>query len=290
LGLRLVGALRDFWYYSGHIAEGGRWAERACEGAGDAPPALRAKALNAAGQLAFTRGDHAQGELLHREALALSREAGDSINHAWALVLLGWHLSACPDRYVEGVRLCEEGLALFRTLSDMPGIARALNALGELARLGGDYERARGLYEECLAISRETGDRQREAVVLGCLGYVAQDQGDWGLAEARIVEALGLLRELNFKYGAATFLLAMAGPIGAKGDAERAAQILGAGEALLEAIGVGLQPADKLEVDRYRVAVREQLDDATFEAARAAGRAMSVEKAVAYALGEDAEW
>jgi tetratricopeptide (TPR) repeat protein len=289
LGLRLVGALRDFWYYGGHIAEGGRWAERACESYEDAPPALRAKALNAAGQLAFARGDHEHGLLVHREALTLSREVGDRVSQAWALALLGWHLSACPDRYGEGIKSCEEGLALFRIMDDKPGIARALNALGELARLDGDYERARELYEECLAISRETGDRQREALMLGCLGYVAQHQGDYGRAEALIVEALALLRELNFRYGAATFLLAMAGPIGAKGDTERAAHILGAGEAFLEAIGVGLQPADKLEVDRYRAAVRERLDEVAFEAARAAGRAMSLEEAVAYALGEDAK-
>jgi predicted ATPase/DNA-binding CsgD family transcriptional regulator len=290
LGLRLVGALRDFWYYGGHIAEGGRWAERALESAGNVSPALRAKALNAAGQLAFARGDHEHGKLVHREALALSREVGDRINHAWALVLLGWHLSAYPDRYGEGIALCEEGLALFRELDHKPGIAWALNALGELARLDGDYERAKQVYEECLAISREMGDRQREALMLGCLGYVAQYQGDYGRAEALMMDSLALLRELHLRYGiVATFSLALAGPVGARGDAERAARLLGAGEALLEALGVGLQPADKLEVDRYQAAVREQLDEATFEAAWAAGRAMSLEEAVAYALGEDAK-
>jgi non-specific serine/threonine protein kinase len=289
LGLRLVGALRDFWYYGGHIAEGGRWAERALESTEDTPPALRAKALNAAGQLAFARGDHEQGRLVHREALVLSREAGDRINHAWALALLGWHLSAYPGRYGEGIGLCEEGLALFRVLDHKPGIARALNALGELARLDGDYERAKQVYEDCLAISRETGDRQREALMLGCLGYVAQHQGDYGRAEALIIKALTLLRELHLRYGIAAFSLALAGPVGAQGQAVRAARLLGAGEALLEAMGVGLQPADKLEVDRYQAAVREQLDEATFEAARAAGRAMSLEEAVAYVLGEDAK-
>ena len=77
--------------------------------------------------------------------------------------------------------------------------------------------------------------------------------------------------------------------VAVKGDVVRAAQLLGAGEALPEAMGVGPQPADQFAVDRYVAAVREQLDEATFEAARAAGRAMSLEEAVAYALGEDAE-
>ncbi|NIO72250.1 MAG: hypothetical protein GTN71_25300, partial [Anaerolineae bacterium] len=47
--------------------------------------------------------------------------------------------------------------------------------------------------------------------------------------------------------------------------------------------------ADQSAVDRYVAALREQLDEATFEAARAEGRAMSLEEAVAYALDEDAK-
>jgi non-specific serine/threonine protein kinase len=289
LGLRLVGALHNFWFYSGHFAEGWRWSERACESAGDAPPALRAKALNAAGMLAGCRGDLERADLLHREALALSREVGDRINHAWALAFLAAELWCYPDRYDESIALCEEGLALFRELDHRPGIARALNILGDLARLVGDYERAQELYEECLAIAREIGDRQREAYMHGCLGYVAQHQGDYERAEALTMEALAQLRELHLTYGIAPHLLALAGPVGAKGQAERAARLLGAGEALFEAMEVEPQAGDQLAADRYVTALREQLDEATFEAARAEGRAMSLEEAVAYALGEDAK-
>ncbi|NIO72251.1 MAG: tetratricopeptide repeat protein, partial [Anaerolineae bacterium] len=228
LGLRLVGALRDFWFYSGHFAEGWRWAERACESAEDAPPALRAKALNAAGLLADARGDKERSNLLLREALALSREAGDRINHAWALAFLAMDLMDYPDRYDEGIALCEEGLALFREVDHKPGIARTLNILGELARLVGDYERAQEVYEECLAIAREIGDRHREALILGCLGTVAQHQGDYERAEALTLEALAPLRELHLRYGIAPALLVLVGPVGAKGQAERAARLLGA--------------------------------------------------------------
>ena len=37
LGLRLVGALRDFWFFDGHSAEGLRWTEHTLENAQDAP-------------------------------------------------------------------------------------------------------------------------------------------------------------------------------------------------------------------------------------------------------------
>jgi tetratricopeptide (TPR) repeat protein len=287
LGLRLVGALREFWYGGGHIAEGLRWTERALESAEDAPRALRASALNAAGLLAFAQGNHERGTLLHREALALSREVGDRVNRAWALVFLGSHLTGFPDACEEGIALCEEGLALFRELDVKPGIARALNVLGELARLDGDYERAAKVYEECIAVSRETGDRHREAIMLGNLGYIAFHQGDHERAEVLALEALNLLREPKLEYPIAIVVAMLGGPVAAKGDAERAGRLLGASEALLETMGVGLQPADQFEIDRYVAAVREQLDEVAFEAAWAAGRAMSLEEALAYALGED---
>jgi non-specific serine/threonine protein kinase len=290
LGLRLVGALRDFWFYGGHFSEGWRWAECACESYEEAPPALRAKALNVAGLLADARGDGERAELLLREALALSREAGDRINQAWALVFLSGDLMGYPDRYDEGITLCEAGLALFRESDHKPGVARALNHLGELARLIGDYGHAQEMYEECLAIAREIGDRQREAYMLGCLGVVADHQGDYDRSEALTMEALAQLRELHLRFGIASALQGLAGPVGAKGQAERAAQLIGAGEALYEAMGVRPQSSDQSEIDRIVAAVREQLDEAAFEAARAAGRAMSLEEAVAYALGEDGEW
>jgi predicted ATPase/DNA-binding CsgD family transcriptional regulator len=289
LALRLVGALRDFWYYAGHIAEGLRWTERALESAGDESAASRARALNVAGWLAFAQGDYEQGKIWNREALALSRELGDAANSAWALVSLGRHSTGSPAEYEKGIALCEEALALFRELDDKRGVAEAINTLGELTRLAGDYERARRAYEECLATSREIGDKRYEGAALHNLGHIAQRQGDYQRAEALMKEAVAIMGELEAKYFIAFGLAAMAGPVGAKGQPERAARLLGASEALLEAMGVDFQPADRFAVDRYRVAVRRQLDDATFEAAWAEGRAMSLEQAVAYALGEDAK-
>jgi len=288
LGLRLAGALRDFWYGEGHSTEGLRWTERALEGAGDAPPALRAKAQNSAGRLAFARGDHEQGKIWNREALALYRELGDRAGAGWALTFLSAHSLGYSEEYREGLTLCEEGLALLREADDRPGMAMALNTLGELARSDGDYERAGEAYEECLAICRGTGNKQREALMLGNLSYAALHQGDYERAEALVREGLALLWELESKYFVNFGLEVSAGPAAAKGQPERAARLLGAAEALREAMGLGLQPADQFEIDRYEAAAREQLDEATFEAAWAEGRAMTLEEAVAYALGEDA--
>jgi non-specific serine/threonine protein kinase len=290
LGSRLAGALRDFWYYEGHIGEGLRWMGRALESARETPPAIRAKVLNVAGWLSSAQGDFEQGKVWNGEALALYRDLGDRANSAWALVFLSANSMGFPDEYQEGLTLAEEGLALFREVGDKPGMTMALNLLGEHMRLDGDYEGAGRAYEECLAISQEIGDRQREAIMLFDLGYVAQHQGNYERAETLTREYLTLLREeLGSKYFIAIGLAGLAGPVSARGEPERAARLLGASEALFETIGVGLQAGDQFEVEGYEAAVREQLDQAVFEAAWAEGRAMSLEEAVAYALGEEAK-
>jgi non-specific serine/threonine protein kinase len=282
-GLRLVCALRDFWYFYGYIAEGLKWTERTLEKAGDVPSTLRAGALNAAGMLAYY-GDHERGKISNREALALSRELGDKGNQAWALVWLGAHSAGHPEEYQAGTALCEEGLTLFRELNDKLGMAWALNMLGELARLGGDYERAGMAYEESLAISRQIGAKLRGSLTHDMLAFVAQHQGDYDRAEAIFLEGLALAQELGSKHQSAYSLALLAGPVGAKGQPKRAARLLGASEAIFEAWGVGPVAADKPELDRYLAAARAQLDEAAFKAAWAEGRAMSLEEAVAYAL------
>jgi non-specific serine/threonine protein kinase len=286
-GLRLAGMLCEFWSVEGHIAEGMRWMERALESAKDASPDLRVEALNKAGLLAIIYGASREGRAWGSEALALSRQLGDRANSAWALFYLGAHSLANPEEYVAGIALCEEGLTLFRELDEPLGMARTLNILGELARLAGDYERARIAYEECIAIFGRTGDKLRETIVTGNLSYVVQHQGDHRRAEALCKEGIARLQELEIRYPSAFFLAALAGPVAAQGDAVRATRLLGAAEAIREAMGVGQLASDQLEVDAYVSAARAQLSRATFEAAWAAGRAMSLEEAVAYALGQD---
>jgi hypothetical protein len=52
-------------------------------------------------------------------------------------------------------------------------------------------------------------------------------------------------------------------------------------------LGVALWPANRIAHDQNVAIARTQLDEATFAAAWAEGRAMTLEQAVAYALGGD---
>jgi hypothetical protein len=116
---------------------------------------------------------------------------------------------------------------------------------------------------------------------------VAQHQGDYERAEAHILDALALFLELENTRYIPQVLAMLAGPVSAQGNPQKAALLLGASGALLEKMGLVLQPGDSFEIERSERAIREQLDDATFEAAWAEGQAMAFEEAIAYALGKD---
>jgi hypothetical protein len=80
----------------------------------------------------------------------------------------------------------------------------------------------------------------------------------------------------------------MAGVDRGRRQPERAARLFGAAEALHEAIGKPLPPFLRADYDRDVAAVHAQLDDATFDAAWAAGQALSLEQAIAEALAGSA--
>ena len=71
------------------------------------------------------------------------------------------------------------------------------------------------------------------------------------------------------------------------GEAEQAARLFGAAEALREAVGYQHMPEEDALREPYLAAASSQLDEATWEAALAEGRAMELEEAVEYALSED---
>jgi predicted ATPase/DNA-binding CsgD family transcriptional regulator len=289
LGLRLASALTHFWFFTGHGMEGEKWFRRALEIAGNAASEVRADALNGLSMLLGHRGALEESKVWAREALRLYTEAGDRVGRARSLMWLSHAMTGSPHEREEAVARCEEGLAVFREVDDRPYVAMALNILGEILRMDGDFEGAKEAYEECLALSREMGNKRREGMMLVNLGYVAQHQGDYGLTEAYFKEAIILFRELGLKYFVVLSIADHAGPALAKRQPERAVRLLGASEALCEAMGVVQQPADQGEIDRYVAAAREQLDEVTFEAAWVDGRTMTLEEAVAYALCENAE-
>src|SRR5262249_49698741 len=87
-GLHLAVSLSRFWASRGHYREGRERIEELLGKGVNAPPLLRAKALNGMAFIAFTQEDPAAIDRLCAESLRISREIGDVYNSAFALSLL----------------------------------------------------------------------------------------------------------------------------------------------------------------------------------------------------------
>jgi hypothetical protein len=68
-------------------------------------------------------------------------------------------------------------------------------------------------------------------------------------------------------------------------DALRAARLFGAAQVLREAIGVTLPPAERRDHNAALAVVRATLNPLSFQAAWNEGQIMTLDEAVAYALG-----
>ncbi len=284
--LRLAGALGQFWNRRAHASEGRAWLERALLRGGGVAADVRAKALGYAGAMARLQGDYARAAVLGQESLDLFSKSEDKRGIAMALMQLGAVADYRGDP-AEAKRLFGESLTQFREVGDKWGVSTSLNNLGEAARAAGDYDAARSLYEESLTIAQEAGHRGGVAIGLGNLGAVSLHQGNH-METARLMrEALVLYKRLGDKRNIVAVLGGgLGGAAVAEGKPERAARLLGAAEALGEAIGALSSSADRALHERQVGFVRDALSKDAFASAWAEGRAMTVEEAIEYALAE----
>ena len=325
-GLRLAGTLFEFWDIRGYTNEGHKWIGGALSKGSKASASVRAKALIGIGQLEQLRWeidkakasfeeslalcqevgdkrgiadsifyiglivkdqrDYERAEDLYKESLALQRELGNKEGIARSLLHLGAIVMETQSNYQRAAELYRESLALYRELGDKRNIARSLRFLGHTELMQGNYERAEALYEEVLALAREGRFKNSIAFALLYLGQVAGYQGDYSRATALLKESLVLIRELGVRWAIDWPIESLAGVAGEQGQLERAARLYGAVEALREAINVPAPIFFRFEHDPNVAAVRAGLGEDTFEAARAEGRAMTMEEAIEFALSQ----
>jgi non-specific serine/threonine protein kinase len=323
--LRLATPLHVFWFIHGHLGEGRRWLDAALAHATNAPPALRAKALFAASELAGEQGDVALGLALAERSVALYRGLGDTAGLPFALFALGWKVAARGD-LDRAEAVLGECLDLSRRTGNHLGEAHALTALAQLAVVRGELARAVALSEQALVVCRELGSTWGRIVVLHNLGVYLWERGEHGQARACLEECVALRERLRDPWGGAISLLVLGGLALERGDADGAARLLrqslarhrilgNTGRVTLCLRGLGCaaalqhqlaraarlfgavagfrelwaeeRAATRAGYERALAAVRAALDEATWSAAWAAGQAMTLDEAAAYASEDD---
>jgi non-specific serine/threonine protein kinase len=284
----MAAALWSFWFMHGYLSEGRRWLESGLYRSSLAATLTGAKALNGAGYIALRQGEYGAAKGLLERSLALYREFEDREGIVSSLINLGLVALLGQREDIPVAAMLEEALELKPELRDRHTIANLLHFAGVVAGTQRDWKRAAVLQEESLALFRGARDARGIVSTLNTLGLIRLVQTDYEGASALLQESLRLGLELDHKqiilysfFGLACVALGQEIPA-------RAARLWGVAEGMSEAYGIIVSPIVRFHT-RYEdclTTAHSQLDEETFAAAWAEGRAMDFDRAVEYALGD----
>jgi non-specific serine/threonine protein kinase len=278
---RLATALVPFWMATKRVDEGEAWFARAIPAPGTDPH--RARAEYDAGYLAFFAGHYELADTRFSDARRLASRVGDA--DVEALALAGSARVALNTDPALAVRLLREAIAVTRDVPDGEGRSSANHVLGVALQMAGDLDGAREVMAERLERARAAGNDFVVAVESANLSMVERKLGNVDAAEALSLEGLRIISAKGDEMAIPWVINGLAAVTAAKGRLERAATLIGIAESLLERAG-GEWPADEREQhDEALATVTAGLPQAVLTAARATGSAMSLDDAVAYALG-----
>jgi predicted ATPase/class 3 adenylate cyclase len=295
MSMRMVAALWRFWQMRGYLAEGLERARAALRLArADEFPECRARALDAAGGLAYWTGDGTLARSYYEQSLELQRELGNRAGEAWALYSLGFTYlytnvgAQDPDVVRKALPPVEESVRIYREIGDRLGSAMALwgqaNVLWTLAPdpREPEFGQMRQSAIEALEIFREAGDSFMTGWATYTLALSDIRLGEWGAARGKLREALVIFHEAGDISAYVLVLDGFAALALREGDAERAARLSGAVRELERRTGTGLNPSNRiiLEFDPIPLETSAATRDAWIE-----GAGLSADAAIAYAIG-----
>lgn len=280
LGVRLAGAVWQFWRAEGHFAEGRAWLERTLEAAPGAPNQYRAKAMWGAAWLAFHQDDLRAAHAYSEQLLDITDEHDPTIMRRNGLTVIGmlhiaegnfeaalvplrrsvdiceglgptWHLATSKlnlalasmhaRRFQDASRLLQEALDLYLGFGDERFIARVHIYLAHLALLEEHKTEARELFSEGL----------RRFSALG-------DQG--GIAES--LEGLASVNAADVRM-------------------EAAALLWGTATRVRESSTSKTLPFERALIDRWLDEARASLGEDQWDSMLAKGRGLDIDDAIA---------
>jgi predicted ATPase len=255
-----------------------------------------AYAMTFLGLVSLGQGELEAARALCTESASRLQALGDYWGEALALNWLGEITWALGDAATARIHY-ERSLTLFRQVGDPWGTAFPLHALAGMAWTQGDYAAAHTLFGESGALMRAVGDQWGYARSLTGSAAAALHQGNHSQARLLFEVTLSLWRELGHKAGVIRCLIGLAEIAVAEGQPARAAKLLGGADTFLQSLGIRsdgahitngflLDAVDRDEFRRGLANVRAQMDENQFKAAWQQGQAMSLEQAIADALGE----
>jgi hypothetical protein len=321
-GLRLGRALCYFWLYREPRAEGAAALSAALDRTdAQQPTLLRGRALVAAGVLlTLITGEYDAAAARAQEAATIAGALADEHLRAEALHVLAL-INGLQGSAQAHLELTGEGLALSMALAD-PHLTALFMMTRASSPLLSHAERARTA-ERSLELSRQVGNKVLHLRSLNNLSYLEMEAGEIGAARARLAEGVRLAREIGDRRGLsfnactlgfASYLdnadsdaramfeqslaiaqrngdqlmvayarLGLALVASRAGDAQAAATLHGAADAIHDKLGTRFDSLESRLRDADLTRLRSVLGDTTFQTAYNAGHAGDIPAGVASA-------
>ena len=280
IGLRMVTALWRFWHQRGPLWEGRQALDELLALGGS--PEVRARALNAAGGMAWWEGDSHAAQRYQEQALPLFRQIGDRRGEMESLQSLATAMTFGAGGPVE--ERLRESLAIAEELGDRNGAAFANLGMGRLlALVQGDPATAIPIMEQALSTFDELGNLQGLAECLVSIAHASRRLGEPGRARGnylRVMDMQVVAGNRPASHGHAVLPLERGGRAGAARAGRPALGRCGLGPGDHRALS---PPAAKGMIGDPITAAREAIGDESVERALAEGRTMDHNAALAYA-------
>jgi predicted ATPase/DNA-binding SARP family transcriptional activator len=286
---RGVAALWWFWHARGQLTEARTRLDRALDLRPSASPdPVLANLLFGAAMAAWVSGDLVGATAKADRALEVARKVGDPRCLARALAVSAWVLRDSGDLAAATV-VVDECADVARTGGLTPtDLAFSLWVQGSVHYTAGNLDISRTTQEESVELWRAEGVSWGLSQVLHGLAIMALTQGELDTAARLCREAIAELRGAGDVYWTCRGLEGLAAVLARQGETTRAAHLLGSAEAHRESVAA---PLLAFETSRYEGTVallREAMTETGLTSAWAAGRAWSLDDAMAYALAQEA--
>lgn len=232
-------------------------------------------------------GDLRRASKLYEESAALLAASERSWDEALAQVMRADVRLALGDAR-GAAELRERARRLFAEEGDPWGLSLAHLGLGHEAARQNDHVSARHHAREALSLQTTGGDVWNVGQILLLLGEIELQDGGKERAAALLIESIEALRRVGDRVSLSQAILCLSRCEAARGRTLRAIRLAGAGRGIGEPLEARYPYALSTDADHDRNV--DELRDATAEDAFAhewaAGRAMSLDEAVACALDD----
>jgi tetratricopeptide (TPR) repeat protein len=280
---RICYSLWAFWSIRGHLREAQRWVERALRHEALSSASARAMLLFVGAGMIYLRGRYDDASGMLEEGARQARQAQDwqtlaSILSMWGFVCL------YQGDLERGARILEEAETLGRGSGNPYAAMMAKIGKGHLAMERAELAAADRILHEAQAELRELGAPLHLAIALNIHGRATLLQGNCALVEDMMPEAIVILGQQHNTWALMLALTNLADAAALQSNAERAAQLFGAVDALGQRTGASIFPIYRQLSDRCRTAARAAIGHDAFEALRQRGMELGLEEVVALAL------